>query len=185
MVFISPFFYPKIHEILDDTTKATSILESRFAFRLLYNGYILTDKVKGCIPGLELCDSQHLVNRVKPFARRNVDCLDVNLEKAIIHPLQVAKALLTTTGGIILVLLIVAVSALVGSIGVFYYLTGSVPTEKLQTIKRQVFPSSRHPYGADVDGASPSSLVLNEHEEMNMADAADLDDGFDDEPMQQ
>jgi hypothetical protein len=66
---------------------------------------------------MELCDARHLVNRVKPFARRNVDCIDVNLEKDKIHPSEVAKALLTTTGGIVLVLLIVAVSALVGSMG--------------------------------------------------------------------
>jgi hypothetical protein len=99
-----------------DDARDKSIFESQFAFRLLYNGQVLTDKVEGCTANMELCDAQHLVNRVTPFARRNVDCIDVNLEKNKIHPTEVAKLLLTTTGGIILVLLIVAVSALAGSI---------------------------------------------------------------------
>lgn len=110
------FQHWQIHEMLDDS-RDQSVYESKFAFRLLYDGQILTDKVQGCTEGMELCDAQHLVNRVKPFARRNVDCIDVNLERKKIHPIEVAKTLLTTTGGIILVLLIVAVSALVGSIG--------------------------------------------------------------------
>ena len=140
----------------------------------------MTHRVKGCTPGKELCDAQRLVDRVKSFARRNVDCIDVNLAKPKIHPLQIAKALITTTGGIILVLLILAVSALVGSIGVFYHLTGSVPTQELKSIHRKVFPNRKQNNRSEV--YDRSSLVFEENEEMNMGDASALDDDFDDEP---
>lgn len=114
----------QIHEY-DDDARDQSIFESRFAFRLLYNGEVLTDKVEGCTAGMELCDARHLVNRVKPFARRNVDCIDVNLEKGKIHPTEVAKALITTTGGIILVVLIITLSAFIGSIAGMYRCIGT------------------------------------------------------------
>ena len=166
---------------------------SKYAFRLLYNGEILTDQVEGCTKGLELCDAQHLVNRVQPFAKRNVDCIDVNLEKRLIHPTEIAKFLLTTTGGIILILLIVGVSALIGSIAVFYHLTGSVPTNELKTLQRRVFQGN----GASSQGGERgftredaedlsdhrSSLALDEQAEMRMSDAAAMvDDVFEDEP---
>lgn len=163
-----------------DDASDKSIFGSKFAFRLLYNGQILTDKVQGCTEGMELCDAQHLVNRVLPFARRNVDCIDVNLEKASIHPMQIAKALITTTGGIVLVILIVAVSALIGSIAVFYRLTGSVPTDKLKNLQRQVFRRSSK---SKTRGASGPSPFLDEQIEMTMSDAAATPvDDFDDEP---
>ena len=136
------------------------------------------------MPGKELCDAQRLVDRVKPFAQRNVNCIDVNLAKPTIHPLQIAKALITTTGGIIMVLIILAVSALIGSIGVFYHLTGSVPTQELKSIHRQVFPNRKlKNHHSQSEVYDRSSLVFQEREEMNMADASAADDDdFGDEP---
>lgn len=173
-----------------DENNDKSIYESSFAFRLLYNGEILTDKIKGCTEGLELCDAQHLTNRVQTFARRNIDCIDVHLEREVIHPMEIAKALITTTGGIVLVLLIVAVSALIGSIAVFYRLTGTVPTEELKTLKRKVFRGKNRGGVGGFNGDDPNdssdhrtSMVLDEHVEMTMSDAAaTMDDNFDDEP---
>ena len=81
----------QIHEFLDEKRDNT-IYETPFAFRLLYNGQVLTDKVEGCTADRALCDAQHLVNRVKAFAHRNVDCINVNLEKNKIHPQQTRKA---------------------------------------------------------------------------------------------
>lgn len=75
---------------------------------------------------------------------------------------------------------------------VFYHLTGSVPTEELKSIKRQVFsPGSKKGTGSlepdtlSLD-RSPHSLVLDEHDEMQMSDAAAApteEDCFEDEPI--
>jgi hypothetical protein len=110
-----------------------------------------------------------------------VNCIDVNLAKPTIHPLEIAKTLATTTGGIILILLILAVSALIGSIGVFYHLTGSVPAKELKSIHRKVFPNRNRNNRSDVYDINRSSRVFEEREEMAMGDAVPLDDEFDDE----
>lgn len=129
----------EIHEILDSSTGSghASMFSSPYAFRLLYNGEIITYKVKGCNQNYQLCDARHLLERVLPFAKRNVDCIDVNFEKP--NAVHIAKELVTDTAGIILLVLIAAASALVGSMAVFYHLTGSVPTEEIKsTVREQV-----------------------------------------------
>merc|ERR1719296_139453 len=42
---------------------------SGFAFRLIYNGKVLTSSMDGCAAGSELCDSQVLIKQVMPFAK--------------------------------------------------------------------------------------------------------------------
>jgi hypothetical protein len=77
---------------------------------------------------------------------------------------------------------------------VFYHLTGSVPTEELKSIKRQVFKGKNGPNGnaglsdsddlASISSNRSNSLVLDEHDEMNMSDAAAVMEDFDDEPVE-
>ncbi|KAL7441335.1 hypothetical protein ACHAXH_005793 [Discostella pseudostelligera] len=55
----------EIHEILNQDPD----FPSGFAFRLIYNGNVLTSKMDGCAEGSELCDSQILVKQVMPFAK--------------------------------------------------------------------------------------------------------------------
>lgn len=55
----------EIHEILN----ADEAFPSGYAFRLIYNGQVLTSKMDGCAAGSELCDSQVLVKQVMPFAK--------------------------------------------------------------------------------------------------------------------
>jgi len=125
----------EIHEFMKNMSsseyKRGSEFSSPYAFRLLYNGEVITHKLKGCSRKYQLCDTHHLLQRVLQFAKRNVDCLDVNLEKA--NPMHIVKELLTDTAGIIILLLIVAASALIGSLSAFYYLTGSIPTEVVKS----------------------------------------------------
>jgi hypothetical protein len=130
----------EIHEILDSSSNLgrESEFSSKHAFRLLYNGEVITYRMKGCIRKYELCDSRHLLARVQRFAKRNVDCMDVNLEKP--NAVHIATELMTDTAGIVLVLLIVAASSLIGSMAVFYHLTGSLPTEEIKSsIQEKVF----------------------------------------------
>lgn len=67
---------------------------------------------------------------------------------------------------------------------VFYHLTGSVPTEELKSIKRQVLKGKNGGVGLSDSGdlAQSNSLVLDEHDEMNMSDAVAVMEDFDDEP---
>jgi hypothetical protein len=99
---------------------------------LLYNGDVITDKINGCNRKHQLCDSRHLLDRVLPFAKRNVDCVDVNLEKP--NAVHLATELMADTAGIILLFVIVAASALIGSMSVFYCLTGSMSTKEIKNI---------------------------------------------------
>ena len=99
--------------------------KSNHVFRLIYNGKVLTTLVPGC-PKSDFCDAQVLVNHVKPFARRSIDCFDGSLidGEAV---WQTIKSLLSKTGGLLLVLCIVAISAAVGGATMFFYLTGNLP----------------------------------------------------------
>ena len=69
-----------------------------------------------------------------------------------------------------------------GSIGVFYHLTGSVPTQELKDIHRQVFPNRKQNNRSEGYDVNRSSRVFEERDEMNMGDASALDEDFDDEP---
>ena len=44
------------------------------AFRLLYNGSVLTDKVDGCMDTMELCDITILVQRIGQFTFADSEC---------------------------------------------------------------------------------------------------------------
>lgn len=129
----------EIHEIMSTLEgEHESTFSFPYAFRLLYNGEVITYKVQGCMRKDQLCDFQHLLKRVQPFAKRNVDCVDVHFEK--LNAVHIAKELMTDTAGIILLLIIVAASALIGSMAVFYHLTGSAHTERIKSsINEHVF----------------------------------------------
>lgn len=135
---------------------------SPFGFRLIYNGKILTEKVPGCTKGKEICDISQLITRVASFATSTVDCVDVTYEST---PQELLQDLLTTTGGVVLALLIVAVSALVASMAVFYHLTGVVPTDQdLAELTDQLTHPKKQPG----------------HQRLATVDE-DEDDGYDDE----
>jgi ubiquitin-like domain-containing CTD phosphatase 1 len=121
----------EIHEIIDGATDR-SIYKSDFAFRLLFNGKVLTSKVDKCPAEADLCDVQVLLDRVTPFATRDRDC-DSTLHHSsqTYRPaLQESKVLLSTSGGVALVLVVVMVSALLGSLVTFYFVTRRMPWQK-------------------------------------------------------
>ena len=63
----------QIHELIDGRSDP-EIFTSKFAFRLLYNGKILTPMVDGCHEECELCDIIHLKTILDPIARRDIEC---------------------------------------------------------------------------------------------------------------
>ena len=109
-----------------DGSSDRSVYKSKHAFRLIYNGKVLTNIIQGCPSDLELCDAQILVNYIRPFAKRSVDCVDNGgIDGEAVW--DTIKSLLSKTGGLILVLCIVAISAGVGGATMFFYLTGNLP----------------------------------------------------------
>jgi ubiquitin-like domain-containing CTD phosphatase 1 len=117
----------EIHEIIDGKTDRT-IFKSDFMFRLLMNGQARTSKIQGCPPDGELCDVQILMDRVSPFATSDRDC---NSRTTHQYPaIQESKMLLSTWGGVILVLLFTLASGLLGSLFTFYYMTRRLPCRK-------------------------------------------------------
>lgn len=66
-------YLAKIHEIIDGKTDR-NVFKSSFAFRLIYNGKVITSRMDGCPSDSELCDAQVLLQRVKPFATRSRNC---------------------------------------------------------------------------------------------------------------
>lgn len=63
----------QIHELIDGQSDP-EMYTSKFAFRLLYNGKILTPLVEGCHERCELCDIKFLKAKVDPIATRDGDC---------------------------------------------------------------------------------------------------------------
>jgi hypothetical protein len=135
-LFISPFAYVfciccvcrKIHELIDDQSDS-SIYKSPYAFRLIYNGRVLTGLMDGCPDNAELCDAQILVRHVSPFATRSINCRDASSKgggggSAVWDTIE---SLLSKTAGLVLILFIMAMGGAVGGAGMFFYLTGTLP----------------------------------------------------------
>jgi hypothetical protein len=109
----------EVHELVDGKTDRT-VYPSTFAFRLLYNGKVLTDKVAGCHAEYDLCDFTVLQKLLEPFAVRLRNCAaDPVLTKSAL--VENAQGLLSSSGGIFVVLLVVAFSAGIGSLATLWY----------------------------------------------------------------
>jgi len=63
----------EIHELIDGRSDP-DIYTTNYAFRLLYNGKILTPLIEGCHEESELCDITHFKAIVDPIATRDTDC---------------------------------------------------------------------------------------------------------------
>ncbi len=71
----------ELYEIVDGengplTDELKNLFPTKKAFRLLYNGKLLTSKVKGCQSDLvsDVCDISKLIAQTKPFAVLERDC---------------------------------------------------------------------------------------------------------------
>ena len=63
----------KIHELIDGQADKT-IYRSDYAFRLIFNGNILTPLISGCPGDAELCDVTQLLEIVDPYTNEAPDC---------------------------------------------------------------------------------------------------------------
>jgi hypothetical protein len=154
--------------LLDDNRDKT-IFETNSAFRLVYNGRVLTSQVAGCPEDSELCDAKYLMERVEPIAIRKVDCVDLTQES--VDAVEVAKSMVSTTAGVLLVLFVIGVGAFFGGVAVFVHLTGSLP-DKLKKKKKKK-PQSAIGRGAlvseqlEMPMSVASSSFVDPHEDLN------------------
>jgi hypothetical protein len=70
----------QIHELVEGSGSDRSAFKSAYAFRLIYNGQVLTDRIEGCPVNAELCDASYLIRRVSSFATRARDCSPTSIE---------------------------------------------------------------------------------------------------------
>jgi len=110
----------EIHQIVK---KLENSFPSGFAFRLVYNGQVLTSKMKGC-PS-DLCDSKILLDQILPFAKfEERDCTTrKNSPEGITSEMATAtEHLLSEPGGVFVIVLTVLVSMVLGSAVTFFLL---------------------------------------------------------------
>eukprot|EP00986_Skeletonema_menzelii_P012906 scaffold7298_cov150-Skeletonema_menzelii.AAC.6 len=106
----------EIHKLLDTDERYTS----GYAFRLIYNGNVLTSKMDEC-SAVDLCDVQVLVKQVMSFASNYEDgnCaakVQTAKESKIGEMKDVTVNLFSTPVGVTMVLLLVVVSMALGSV---------------------------------------------------------------------
>lgn len=118
----------EIHEIDLDGRKDPKLYTTGFAFRLIYNGLVLTDKVEGCPPKAEMCDVATLQANLD-FARRDRDCSvrvvgnDDSAESGVV---QVYHLFLSPAGFGVFVVIVLS-SMAIGCALMYLYLSKTQP----------------------------------------------------------
>jgi hypothetical protein len=110
----------EIHEVLDTDAR----YPSGYAFRLIYNGDVLTSKMGGC-PESDLCDAQVLVKQVMSFANKYDDatCEVKSLKVSKMDEMKhAADTLINSSGGALVILSLIVISMALGSIITYFIL---------------------------------------------------------------
>jgi len=119
----------EIHEVLDTDER----YPSGYAFRLIYNGNVLTSKMDEC-SDYDLCDAQVLVKQVMSFASKYEDAncaakVQPTKESKMNEMKDVTVNLLSTQGGGLLILLLVVISMALGSVITFFIMRRRIRKE--------------------------------------------------------
>eukprot|EP00560_Eucampia_antarctica_P008333 CAMPEP_0197826666 /NCGR_PEP_ID=MMETSP1437-20131217/3591_1 /TAXON_ID=49252 ORGANISM="Eucampia antarctica, Strain CCMP1452" /NCGR_SAMPLE_ID=MMETSP1437 /ASSEMBLY_ACC=CAM_ASM_001096 /LENGTH=611 /DNA_ID=CAMNT_0043427195 /DNA_START=140 /DNA_END=1975 /DNA_ORIENTATION=- len=161
----------EIHEILDDDNNGSDaslvLFPTKRAFRVLYNGKILTSKVDGCPVDSEICDLSILMNRIQSFATNEPDCTTQKQQQPNNnHPSSSASKDVFVTfdtstffyGTICLCLL----SCILSSVGTFYYLTNRLPFCHTKRVLYQEAKSQADDNKKYVDDVTTNSMMEND-----------------------
>ncbi|CAB9509291.1 Pfam:Acid_phosphat_A [Seminavis robusta] len=152
-------FLIEIHEIIDSRTDHAAF-PSKFAFRLVHDGQVLTQKIKGCLDDAELCDINVFTDLVAGFSSRDRNC-------------KPKRKLSSDSGGGALgpfySFLLLLVGSAIGGAGMSYYLTGSIPFWKGNGIGRSSDFSgmSLPPVGYSDDPAADSANGFEDDADKN------------------
>lgn len=107
----------EIHQVLDTDER----FPSGYAFRLIYNGNVLTSKMDECSESSDLCDAQVLVRQVMSFANKYEDasCATKNqerMESKIGEMKHATDNLINTPGGILVMCFVALISMALGGV---------------------------------------------------------------------
>lgn len=120
-----------------DGDKDPQLFATNHAFRLLYNGQVLTHLMDGCAADAELCDAQILIDHTADFATQDVNCTQQFFEpETYDDTISRAKNVLSTPGGIGAMILLIIGSALFGALAMFLFTGGGLPRRKRQGRRR-------------------------------------------------
>lgn len=154
----------EIHEM---STTTNNDYPSGYAFRLLYNGEVLTSRMEGCNDNSDLCDSRILVEQVRPFAKpyKDLDCgasssatAVVVEEKDFVSDIEKAtKAMVISPGGIWALVLLILFSMILGMLLMWLHM-------------RKVWRKYEHYHQRVVEGNNNSLVVCESQKMMDKAE---------------
>jgi hypothetical protein len=146
----------EVHSINLDNSKDYKVFREDHAFRLLYNGKVLTHLVRGCPEDTDLCDAGILIAAVDEMARKRSECSrQYPVPKEYSGSFSAAKAIL-------LLALVVVASFVFGSMATFFYVTGRLPPVRSLKGRRRV---SQETTGSDGIEATNGELLFREEVE--------------------
>lgn len=121
----------ELHAINIDGLSNKTIYQSNYAFRLIYNGKVITNRIEQCNIDMELCDMNIFLNIIKDFAIRDGNCTREHPETTAHHKvnkeslMNQTKELESSSTGIVITCVLVVCSLFIGSAFTALYITGS------------------------------------------------------------
>lgn len=105
----------EIHKLTDKKSNKT-IFKSNHAFRLIYNGQVLTSLIDNCHSDMEFCDATVLVQRAMSIVQSLRNC-SLHHSESIQQQdsIEEAESFISTPGGIIVCFLVVFIGCWTGS----------------------------------------------------------------------
>lgn len=168
----------EIHELHIDGFTDKTLYRSNYAFRLLYNGQVLTSRLDGCAADAELCDVQLLFDQVRSFATRHSDC-ERQTPAAVVHEdtISRAKEIVSTPEGIVAVCLLVIGSFCMGAASSYFCV-------KRSGVPRRPRRRNRLKVSTEEDTGDIALTNQNVHVGNGYSDGNDLSNGsgYSDEP---
>ena len=110
----------ELHEVDVEGGHARSLQWPQLAFRLVYNGDVLTHLMDNCPSDSQLCDVQVLLDTIDTFATASPDCRRQHPEEALLED-EASRSigLYAGSGGSAVLLLVAVASATLGALGSF------------------------------------------------------------------
>jgi len=141
------YFQTNFYEIIQSHILTTphNDFPSNYAFRLLYNGQVLTSKIENCSG--DLCDLKVLLDLIEPFARLNRDC--DSIESSIMTNTSSGQSVAAVSLPVMLVYTFLC--CILSSVVTFFFTTGRLP---LCNIRKLLKKHGKAAYGT----FSPPSL---------------------------
>ena len=128
----------EMHQVNLDGTKDKQLYPTDYAFRLVYNGQVITSRMDGCPEGADLCDAEILFTRLQPFATRARNCSrqDSIVEEYSGAASQAESALFSTPSGVLAIAMLTLGSAVAGALVTYFVLacrtdgSGGIPRHR-------------------------------------------------------